>query len=156
MRSGKTQLQIADRVGRLHLVDTSTAALDYARRRFANKTNVLIHLSEDGETLPFLADASVTAVFSYDAMVHFEMLSVARYLQEIARVLVPGGKALLHHSNYGANPTGKFTDNPGWRNFMTEAVFRNLASRAGLTILSYETIAWATSDSDALSLLERA
>jgi SAM-dependent methyltransferase len=152
---GRHAAQIVDRCPRLHLVDTSVDAAASARARFHDAPHVSVHLSDDGQTLPFLADGSATAVFSYDAMVHFEMLTMAGYLVEIARVLAPGGRALLHHSNYSANPAGGFMDNPHWRNFMSRDVMIHLASRAGLTMLDCHEMDWHAPRLDALSLMEK-
>jgi ubiquinone/menaquinone biosynthesis C-methylase UbiE len=149
---GRHSAQIADRCGKLILADTSTDAIAFAAQRFSDKPNVSTHLIADGETLPFISNASLTAAFSYDAMVHFEALTMASYLREMSRVLVPGGMALFHHSNYSAAPENNFNQNPGWRNFMTYDLMRYLASRAGLKILSHHTIDWAAPGSDALTL----
>ena len=88
-------------------------------------------------------------------MVHFELLTIASYLGELARVLKPGGRALLHHSNYSKNPTGLFTDNPGWRNFMSVDIMKYLVQRAGLSLISIDEIDWAEPSSDALTFLEK-
>jgi ubiquinone/menaquinone biosynthesis C-methylase UbiE len=154
--AGRHADQIVNRCGTLILVDTSPAALALARKRFAEISNVLIPSATDGATLP-AEDRSVTAVFSYDAMVHFEPLTIATYLREIARVLVPGGRALLHHSNYAKNPTGKFKDNPHWRNFMPPGLFAHFSDRANLRILEQQLFRWYGSWQriDALTVLER-
>jgi hypothetical protein len=107
-------------------------------------------------TLP-IDDASVTAVFSYDAMVHFEPITVASNLAEIGRELVPGGRSVLHHSKFSGNPTGIFTSSPSWRNYMTTDLFAHFASRAGLAVLNYQTFQWGTiPDLDCISLVEKA
>jgi cyclopropane fatty-acyl-phospholipid synthase-like methyltransferase len=98
-------------------------------------------VSGDG-TLPEIRSNSVTAVFSYDSMVHFEMQTVAAYLMEVSRILRKGGKVLFHHSNLTENPEGKFTENPGWRNYMTADIMRHLASRSHLRVLSQTVLGW--------------
>jgi SAM-dependent methyltransferase len=155
--AGRHAAQVANRCGTLMLVDTSAAALDLARTRFAGTTNIVIPPPTDGISLP-ARDRSMTAVYSYDAMVHFEPLTVAAYLREISRVLVPGGRALLHHSNYAKNPTGKLTDNPGWRNYMPPGLFAHFVDRADLRILLHQTFGWNGSRrrTDALTVVERA
>lgn len=157
--AGRHSAQIAERCGSLVLVDTSPDALQNAAQRFADRSNVHIKLSPDGFSIP-IDDRSASAVFSYDAMVHFEPLTVASYLRETARVLRPGGRAILHHSSYGRNPTGKFTDNPDWRNFMPKGLFMHLADRAGLKVIEHQTFRWGSnwrkwSKTDALSVLEK-
>ena len=152
---GRHAARIADKCGRLYLVDTSIDAIDFVTRRFDGRPNITCHLSVDGASFHFVPDGSLTSMFSYDAMVHFEFFNVWSYLQEIARTLAPGGRALIHHSNYSANPTGKFTDNPGWRNYMCESTFRHMVSRCGLSILSFRALDWSAPNSDALSLLQK-
>ena len=139
----------------LYLIDTSVAAIQFARERFEPHAKVKVILSEDGQSLPNVPDNHLTAVFSFDAMVHFEPLTIAAYLSETARVLRPGGRALIHHSNYSQNPTGTIKESPGWRNYMTEDLFAHFASRAGLRIVDRSVISWAGPDSDALTLLEK-
>jgi SAM-dependent methyltransferase len=154
--AGRHAAQVADQCGSLTLVDTSPAALELARMRFAGRGNVSILLSTDGASLP-VRDQSMTAVFSYDAMVHFEPSTIVDYLRETHRVLVPGGRALFHHSNYAKNPIGRFTDNPGWRNFMPPGLFVHLSDRANLKVLRHQTFSWARrwQRTDALTVVER-
>jgi ubiquinone/menaquinone biosynthesis C-methylase UbiE len=152
---GRHSQQIVDRSARIIMCDTSEDAIAAAKERFAKYPNVSCYFVQDGQSLPFLDDETVSAVFSYDAMVHFEALTVNAYLNEISRVLRPGGKALLHHSNYSANPSQSFEKNPGWRNFMSLPTFNYFASRAGLMVVDQVPITWAEPDSDALTLLEK-
>lgn len=141
-------------VERYIAVDTSPDALARVKERFKDDPRLEVYQIEGDCGLPEDLEG-VTTVFSYDSMVHFELLTVWGYLQQIHRVLVPGGKALLHHSNYSENPEGDFQTSPGWRNYMTESTFRHLASRAGLVTLNTRLIDWCRPKSDALSLLQR-
>jgi SAM-dependent methyltransferase len=133
--TGRHSARIVDRANDLYLLDTSPDALALARARFAAYAHVHVLEPGNGASIP-LGVHSVTAVFSFDAMVHFEATTVANYLDETCRVLVPGGLALFHHSVYDRNPTGTFRQNPGWRNYMSESLFAHLASRAGLSVVS--------------------
>jgi ubiquinone/menaquinone biosynthesis C-methylase UbiE len=152
---GRHAGQIVDQCGRLTLVDTSIDAVAFAKQRFKERRNVECILSTDGESLSFVPECSVTAVYCYDAMVHFELFTIASYLNEIRRILIQGGRAVLHISNYSGNPAGVFKDNPAWRNFMSKDLFTYLSSRAELKILSYIILDWAEHEkSDAVVLLE--
>jgi ubiquinone/menaquinone biosynthesis C-methylase UbiE len=133
--TGRHSARIIDLAGSVYMIDTSPDALDIARARFAEYPNVQVLGPTDGKSIP-LDSGSVTAVFCFDAMVHFEATTVANYLCEIRRVLTRGGRALLHHSVYDKNPTGTFRHNPGWRNYMSQSLIAYLASRAGLSIIS--------------------
>jgi ubiquinone/menaquinone biosynthesis C-methylase UbiE len=152
---GRHSQKIADKCGHLTIIDTSVDAIEFCKQRFAENPNVTVVLSEDGESLPFLENDSLTSIFSYDALVHFEPLTVAAYLKESGRVLKSGGMALFHHSNYSAAPTNQFSSNPGWRNYMTTDLFAHFASRAGLDIIDQLIIDWAAGvkGSDALTLM---
>ena len=139
----------------LILLDTSVDAVAYASRRFQDNPRIKVVLSTDGVTLP-VGDESLTAVYCYDAMVHFEPLTMHGYLREIHRALEPGGRALLHHSAYAENPEGHFTSSPNWRNYMPVGLFRHFCSRAGLRILDQTLMKWGNVENcDALSLVEK-
>jgi ubiquinone/menaquinone biosynthesis C-methylase UbiE len=161
--AGRHAAQIQNRCGSLTLVDTSPDALEISKRRFAGNPRIRILPPTDGLTLP-LGDSSMSAVFSYDAMVHFEPLTIASYIKEAARVLRPGGRALLHHSAYAKNPTGKFTDNPAWRSYMPAGFVAHVATRSGLKVLDQEVFGWTVGTTrfwrrlmtmDALTVLEK-
>ena len=152
---GRHAARVPDRYESLTLLDTSIDAISHAAHRFADNPKIHTVLSADGITLP-LADDSLTAVYCYDAMVHFEPMTVFGYLKEIHRVLAPGGRALLHHSAYGENPEGPFTSSPHWRNYMSPSLFRHFCSRAALGIVEQVVMDWGdVPQCDALSLIEK-
>lgn len=152
---GRHSAQIVNRCGSLYMIDTSVDAVAFATERFKLFPHVKVALSKDGISMPDVANESLTAVFSYDAMVHFEPLTIMLYLSEIARTLVPGGRALLHHSNYSENPTGKFSDVTGGRNYMSQSLFAHFCSRNGLKVIYQEILDWSFAKSDALTLIQK-
>ncbi len=95
----------------LHAVDTSPAMLEQLRERFGERNGVVYHPS-DGRGLAMLEDESADAVFSYGVFVHLQHWDIFNYLTEIERILKPGGKALLQHSN-------TFSE-LGWKRFRRE------------------------------------
>jgi ubiquinone/menaquinone biosynthesis C-methylase UbiE len=141
--------------GTIWATDTSVDALKELTERFRDVPAVRPLLVTGESSLPEVGSNSVTAVFSYDSMVHFEMQTVAAYLAEVSRILRKGGKALFHHSNYADNPEGKFTDNPGWRNYMTPEIMRHLASRNGLRVVSQTVLDWTVPQLDMLTSLQK-
>jgi ubiquinone/menaquinone biosynthesis C-methylase UbiE len=155
--TGRHSLQVIDKIGHLYLLDSSKKALEIARDKFKSYSNVSFIHNASGMGLPSdsLADASLTSVFSYDAMVHFEKECVFSYVKDTYRVLQPGGLALLHHSNYDKNPGGKFTDNPGWRNYMTQELFIQFSKDTGFEILQSEIISYSCDNSDCITLLKK-
>jgi SAM-dependent methyltransferase len=157
--AGRHSAQIVEKCGRLTLIDTSILGTKLAKERFSDAENVEVLLSIDGKSLPFDQER-FSAVFSYDAMVHFEPLTVAEYVGAIASVLKPGGRALLHHSNYAKHPTNHFKDNPDWRNFMPHGFIEHIASRSGLKLIDRKTFSWKKKwgfrdKTDALTVFEK-
>jgi ubiquinone/menaquinone biosynthesis C-methylase UbiE len=130
------------RADRITLVDVNEENISFCRNRFQDEK--ISFLRNDGRSLEGIEDKSVTGIFCYDAMVHFELFDVYFYLQEASRVLTPGGFVLLHHSNYTGEPENKYKSNPHWRNFMSAEIFRYLASRSGLVTTSQRKIDWGS------------
>lgn len=153
---GRHTAKFIERAGHVTLFDTSAVAMDFCRRRFADRDNLTYIVSPTGTDLNPIADDSMTSVFSYDAMVHFEDRCVFGYLPEIARVLRAGGLALLHISAYDKHIGRDFRANPDWRAHMSLDQFRTGAAAAGLSIESLQTIPWSTAEhTDALVMLAK-
>lgn len=150
---GRHTAQIVDRAHHVTLVDVNPLAIEVCRTRFAACDHVSYFVTS-GFDLGDLESDRYTALFCYDAMVHFEPRVVISYIDEIARILRPGGKALLHYSNYDADPEGGPFHNRHWRNFFSERMMRAFASRAGLSPIQSLIIPWeGTPDIDAITLL---
>jgi ubiquinone/menaquinone biosynthesis C-methylase UbiE len=66
--SGRWAVMVAPRVGHLHLLDASEAALDVAKRNLARAGNVTFHLASVGD-IP-LADGSLDFAFSLGVLHH--------------------------------------------------------------------------------------
>lgn len=77
-------------------------------------------------------DGSIDAVWSFDVFVHVAPLDQAAYLTEIARVLAPGGLAVIHHAD-GRN-RGRLSSRAGWRSPMSRRLFAALATERGLRV----------------------
>lgn len=135
---------LARRAARVFATDTSPTMLRILRSRFAADPVVEVR-QVDGIRLAGFEDASISAAFSYDVFVHLEPWQVFANLEELRRVLRPGGRAILHHAN---------TFSPlGWQRFlkdvdrvrrrepaqarftpMTPEFMRGLVERAGLAV----------------------
>lgn len=96
----------------------------------------------NGYDLNGLPSEEFTFIYSFDAMVHFDLEIIISYIAEFGRVLKPAGMAFIHHSNYTGNPGGSFQTNPHWRNFMSALIFRHVAIRNGFEVLQQEILAW--------------
>lgn len=138
---------VAPRAGRLTLMDIFEDNLAACRTRMAAFDNVDIVRNNGFDFEPIQTDR-LTAIYCYDAMVHFSPDLVASYLRDAHRVLRSGGMGLFHHSNFDADPSVHYGSNPHARNRMTMAMFRTLATEAGLAIADARTIDWG----DALQL----
>lgn len=151
---GRNSAKLAPLCGHLYVVDINASNVDHCRYRFAESENVSCHLN-DGYSLAFLDDSSISLVYCFDAMVHFDSDVVRSYLAETRRVLRPGGAGFFHHSNYTANPAGDFHDSPGWRNFMSAQVFEHYAAKEGLVTVKQRVVDWDAPATDCFSLVER-
>jgi SAM-dependent methyltransferase len=97
------------RCRKLIAVDTSPTMLELLRERFPNDARLECTLV-DGSGLPGIEAESVDAAFSYGVFVHLQHWDIFNYLAELERVLKPGGRALIQHSNtFSALGWAKFT-----------------------------------------------
>jgi ubiquinone/menaquinone biosynthesis C-methylase UbiE len=144
-------------VSSITLVDINQSNIDSCKERFAGDSRFSFVVNE-GADLRDVASTSKTSLFCYDAMVHFEFHDVIAYIPEIFRVLVPGGCALLHHSNNEKFPGNRYSQNSHWRNFMSARVMAHISMRAGFAVLFQKTIPWGNPpepDLDCITLLQR-
>ena len=109
--AGRLTEVLLPKCDRLIAVDTSRAMIELLRERFADQDKIEYVLSK-GRGLKRVSDASVDTAFSYGVFVHLQHWDIFNYLQELNRVLRPGGKALIQHSN-------TFSE-LGWREFRRE------------------------------------
>ncbi|MCD2181671.1 class I SAM-dependent methyltransferase [Rhizobium sp. GN54] len=149
---------VAPAIEKVYLLDVNQENIDACTERFRNSANnSRIEMKKiSGADFRPLEDSSITAIFCYDAMVHFEYDAVLSYINDAARILQPGGRALFHHSNFVSAPGADYKENPHWRNYMSKSLFAHAANRAGLSVLDQVTIEWdGERNLDCLSLLER-
>lgn len=123
--AGRWTQALQERAKHLILVDITDITLELCRERLGDPANVS-YVRSDGTTLREVSSASVDGIWSFDAFVHIAPLDIAGYLHEIARVLAPGGVAVIHH-------TGR-RERRGWRSPMSAALFANLARESGLAV----------------------
>lgn len=128
--------------------------IDFCKKRFNDKDNIYYYCN-NGYNIEKLKTEQYTSLFCYDAMVHFEMMDIYEYLKDIYRVLIPGGKALLHHSNNTSDYKASFANAPHGRSFMSKDVFAYLAYRAGFDVLEQKVIDWGIKDLDCISLIQK-
>ena len=135
-------------------VDVNPENIDYCKRRFADRP--VISILNNGFDLSGIDNDHFTFVYSWDAMVHFDLRIVASYLPEFFRVLEPGAFSLVHHSNYSGRPGANFLNNPHARNFMSAEIFRHLAIRSGFECAEQSIINWGSVPGlDCISILRK-
>jgi SAM-dependent methyltransferase len=152
---GRHAAQIHTQVPAYALIDVVAENVAYCKERFKDAKNVVV-IQNDGATFRPLPDACMSAVFCYDAMVHFEYDVVLSYIRDAHRLLESGGRALFHHSNLSAFPGRDHRKNPGGRNFMSRELFIHAARKAGFKIIESLIMDWDAPATDCLTLMEKA
>lgn len=141
--------------GRLILMDVFQENLDACEKRLSNSQNV-DYMFGNGHSFEPVEDKALSAIYCYDAMVHFAPELVEAYVKDTARVLKSGGLALYHHSNYDAPTDLHYGQNPHSRNKMTRKMFNSFAANAGLEVAEAFEQGWGGHDNlDGVTLLRR-
>lgn len=143
------------------IVDLTPRCIEHCRVRFARDTHIRSYVN-DGRSLDMVPSDSVDLAVSWDSLVHVEHETLRAYIQQLARVLKPGGVAFVHHSNLGVHAHELIGDEPGEvvggrRKSATAAKARADAASAGLRVLAQEIIPWNDNGlwMDAFTLLTR-
>jgi SAM-dependent methyltransferase len=146
----------------IHVIDINRSCIEACRERFGEMlegTRFHYHVT-DGNHLRMIADGSISLVYTWDSMVHFDKLIVRDYVAEIARVLRSGGSAFLHHSNYGAvSPDSDWASNPGTRSDMSAELMGDYAIACDLAVASQHiqgrAEGWGLDELDCVSILQK-
>jgi SAM-dependent methyltransferase len=148
--------------GEIHLVDINQSCIDACRDRFGEtKEGVKFHFHvTDGNHLNMISEESISLVYTWDSMVHFDKLIVRDYLNEIKRVLKVGGTAFLHHSNYGEKaPDSNWANNSGTRSDMSGTLMRQYSEDVGLEVIAQKiqgrAEGWGEDGLDCVSILRK-
>jgi SAM-dependent methyltransferase len=157
---GRWSEPLIDQAGLLVLCDISANCLDACRQRLTGRGRLRTWLSQAAD-LPRDLTAGVDGVWSYDCLVHVGPDEFSRYVDEISRVLRPGGVAVIHHADRGSRgllsrvanwfrrrlegiedpetPQQPGADH-GWRSPVSRADVRRWARAAGLEIVRQESM----------------
>lgn len=138
---GRHVSQYIEKAGHITLVDILEKNIDFCKNRFRD-SNKLSYCVNNGYDLQQISDESQTSLFSYDAVVHFEMLDIFNYLKETHRILRGGGMALFHHSNNTESYKVSFETGKSGRSYMSAQLFAHLCNRAGLEVIEQKVISW--------------
>ena len=152
---GRHAEQIASECGSLILIDVHVENIEVCKKRLSRNKNIT-YIVNNGYNFDGISDSSTSAIFCYDAMVHFSPDLVECYLKESSRVLIPGGMALFHHSNYAAPLDRPYGANPHSRNHMTFELFSKYADSAGLVVEESHPMSWGNEENlDRVTLLKK-
>lgn len=150
---GRNAARLLELAGRLTLVDIQPGNIETCRARFGEDPRIT-YVVNNGFDLAEVPDASITLLYSFDAMVHFDSDVVRAYLAEARRILVPGGWAFLHHSNFQQGHDWRQA--PHSRAYMSKTLMAHYALKEGLSVVRQRIIDWGGVERlDCLSLLAR-
>lgn len=131
---GRNTRKLLDVAAKLYVVDINEENIEFCQRRFAGEKTIT-YIKNDGFTLKEIPDVTVSLVYSFDAMIHFDSDVVRSYLKESYRILKPGGYGFFHYANYDKDPGGHYQNNIGWKNFMTEKLFHHYCVKEGFEVV---------------------
>lgn len=151
---GRNTARLLPYAEQITIVDINQECIDYCKARFPDNEKIR-YVKTDGISLHGIVDESITLVYCFDAMVHFEREVIREYLKECYRVLTAGGYCFCHHSNYTDNPDGDFKESPHWRNFMSKELFAQYSKEAGLEVVTQQVIDWGHPVLDCLTVLRK-
>ena len=141
----------------LYCVDINPESIKYCEKRFKDKRNVSCIVSDESGFN--IKDDSISFIFSWDAMVHFDYRSIDIAFGEFYRVLLHGGYALIHHSNLAENKdfiaSDNWIENPHCRSNIGMNDIERLAKKHGFSIVEQSTIDWEFSNLDGVTLLKK-
>jgi ubiquinone/menaquinone biosynthesis C-methylase UbiE len=126
--SGRWSEHLVARSGRTILVDVTPECIDLCRKRFGTGGKVEYYVN-DGRSLADIPSGSIDKIWSFDVFVHILAIDIDAYIGEAARVLVPGGQALIHHVKKGTK------DSVGWRSDLTAAEMSRIVDKHGLVMV---------------------
>jgi glycosyltransferase involved in cell wall biosynthesis/ubiquinone/menaquinone biosynthesis C-methylase UbiE len=118
----------------LILVDISDRCISICRERFIACQNISYHTTS-GSNLEFIPDESVDFIWSFDVFVVINPTDIDNYIREFARILKPGGKAVIHHAHDFKNAVNRAHDRRHERSMMTAGHFAGIIRRYGLTLI---------------------
>jgi SAM-dependent methyltransferase len=121
----------------LIVVDLNPLCIQKTKEKLGH--HVLAYFVGDGKSFPFIKDNSQDLVYSFDSFVHMHINVIDDYLKEIYRVLTPGGKGIIHHSNLWGGSENSFENNAG-RSNMTPFFFGELIKKHNMKIVEQKEI----------------
>jgi SAM-dependent methyltransferase len=123
---GRWTVSLLERAREYVGIDISATCVAHCKNRFGSNPHATFFVGS-GCDLAEVVTGSVDAIWSFDAFVHINSAEVEGYVQEFARVLRPGGTAIIHHGAVGGS-------SGGWRSNLTATTMHEIVARHGLHI----------------------
>jgi ubiquinone/menaquinone biosynthesis C-methylase UbiE len=142
--AGRNTEKLSKLASRLIVVDYCRDPLNRTRARLGTNDRgcEISYHRNNGSDLPMVPDESVTAIYCWDAAVHFEKSVMLSYIREFARVLKPGASGFVHHSTLGDPAHKNIKRNPDWRSNVSKELVANACQANGLTVTMQQRVPW--------------
>ena len=127
---GRWTVELQKLAQNLIIADISKKCLDICKERFKSLKNIEYRLIDT--RLDFIENDSIDHVWSYDVFVHINPSDVKNYIEDIKRILNPGGLAIIHHAGKYDFYKGK---SDAWRAYLGKKEFANLVTKHGLKMI---------------------
>jgi SAM-dependent methyltransferase len=158
---GRNSAKLEKLAKRLYAVDANPDAVQFLRRRFEGRGQTPCAVSviqNNGVDLNEVPNGVITALYSFDSMVHFEKRLIEAYMPEFHRVMAAGAFGFIHHSNFGrVSGDPDFRNHPAWRANVDKDFFAQCCFRHRLLAVRQVTIHWggeaAIQDLDCISIV---
>jgi ubiquinone/menaquinone biosynthesis C-methylase UbiE len=142
--AGRNTEKLSKLASQLIVVDYNQDALNRTQARLGTnqgKCEISYH-KNNGSDLPMVPDESVTAVYCWDAAVHFDKDVMVSYIGEFARALKPGGSGFVHHSTLGDRAHKNIKRNPDWRSNVSKELVADACQASCLTVTMQQAVPW--------------
>lgn len=142
---------------KLYIVDINEENTEYCRTRFKGRDDKITYLTNDGVSLRDIGNDSISLLYCFDAMVHFDSDVIRNYLREFRRILKQGAHGFCHHSNSTVDHGGfNLKAHVRGRNFMSQDMFQHYCVKEGLKPIDSKLISWSgEKDLDCLTLFQK-
>lgn len=153
--------------------DINSRSIEYCRDRFVPIINSEIESIKDKhvnrecnfsfvvnsmDRIP-VDDSSLSFIYSWDAMVHFDKTTLKLYVGEFYRLLKTGGAGFIHHSNLGnlsIPQSVNYKENRAWRAQVKSEEVKVMLENQGFKILSQTLIPWdGLENMDCISVFQK-
>ena len=136
---GRNTVRLCEVANSIVAVDYNAYALDKCRAKLGNEYLgcVLDYRKNNGFDLRMIPTNSVTAIYCWDSVVHFEKSVLDSYIREFSRILAVGGRGFLNHSTLGNAAQNNIKNNLGWRSNVSKVFAAQSCKSAGLAILNH-------------------